>query len=189
MKTISEYSKDKTGLDVQSLKALDAVSEWLEYKGWHAEDGVLYLDEAKARKDIPLSTKRVLKEGAEFAKVGLTSAKQILLYRKGEEHPYRRIMKHPINEDAFPAAYPMSPVIWNDGRVDGPFEPFGDVNGVLRDAIASIAAIRQKLGSLTLEQAQTLAKGLGSTFEETVLREVLKAMLKEQEFPFHFGLR
>jgi hypothetical protein len=34
-----------------------------------------------------------------------------------------------------------------------------------------------------------IAKGLGSSFEEVVLREVLRAMFKEQASPFYFGLR
>ena len=194
MKTISEYSKTKTGLDVQSLKALDAISEWMEYKGWTAEDGTIYLQDVKAKKDIPLSAKRTIKEGTEFGKVGLTQQKQILLYRENEDKPYRRIMKHPISEDAFPAVpvmgtYPAHPVIWNDGRIDGPFEPMGDVNGVMRDALVIIGALRRKIEGLTVDQASILAKGLGNTFEEVVLREVFRAMFKEQASPFYFGLR
>ena len=194
MKTISEYSKTKTGLDVQSLKALDAISEWMEYKGWTAEDGNIYLEGVKAKKDIPLSAKRIIKEGTEFGKVGLTQQKQILLYRENEDKPYRRIMKHPISEDAFPAVpvaepYPPHPIIWNDGRIDGPFEPMGDVNGVMRDALVIIGALRRKIEGLTVDQASILAKGLGNTFEEVVLREVFRAMFKEQASPFYFGLR
>lgn len=195
MKTISEYSKDKTGLDVQSLKALDAVSEWIEYRDWSAENGVLYLHDAKARKDIPLSAKRVIKEGTEFAKIGLTQAKQVLLYRKDEDHPYRRIMKHPINEDAFPVAYsalsgyPTGPVIWNDGRIDGPFQPYNDVNGVLQDAIVTVSNLKERLGRLTVEQASALVRGLGATFEEMVIKETLKAVFRQLDYPSHFGLR
>ena len=195
MKSISEYSKDKTGLDVKSLKALDAVSEWMEYKDWSAEDGVLYLYEAKAKKDIPLSAKRTIKEGTEFDKVGLTQAKQVLLYRKDEDRPYRRIMKHPINEDAFPvvysplSGYPAGPVIWNDGRIDGPFQPYNDVNGVLQDAIVTVSNLKERLGRLTVEQAAALVRGLGATFEELVVKETLKAVFKELDYPSHFGLR
>lgn len=195
MKTISDYAKDKTGLNIQSLRALDAISEWMEYANWKAEDGIIILEGVKVKKDIPLSAKRTIKEGTEFDRVGLTSMKQILLYRKDEESPYRRIMKHPINEEAFPviynvgAGYPASEVIWNDGRTDGQFEPFGDVNGVMRDALAAIAGLRQRLGNLSVDQAAMIAKGLGSSFEEVVLREVLRAMFKEQASPFYFGLR
>ncbi len=195
MKTISEYSKNKTGLNIQSLKALDAISEWMEYKAWKSENDSIILEDVKVKKDIPLSAKRTIKEGTEFDRVGLTASHQILLYRKDEEAPYRRIMKHPINEDAFPfipavgAGYPAGEVIWNDGRTDGQFEPFGDVNGVMRDALAAIAGLRQRLGNLSVDQAAMIAKGLGSSFEEVVLREVLRAMFKEQASPFYFGLR
>ena len=182
MKTISEYSKTKTGLNIQSLKALDSISEWMEYKGWKAENDIIMLEGVKIKKDIPLSAKRIIKEGTEFDRVGLTSARQILLFKKDEEAPYRRIMKHPINEEAFP-------VVWNDGRIDGPFQPFNDVNGVARDALACIANLRERLGGLTVDQAAVLAKGLGSSFEDVVLREVLRAMFKEQASPFYFGLR
>ncbi len=195
MKTISDYAKDKTGLNIQSLRALDAISEWMEYANWKAEDGIIILEGVKVKKDIPLSAKRTIKEGTEFDRVGLTSMKQILLYRKDEESPYRRIMKHPINEEAFPviynvgAGYPAGEVIWNDGRTDGQFEPFGDVNGVMRDALAAIAGLRQRLGNLSVDQAAMIAKGLGSSFEEVVLLEILRAMFKEQASPFYFGLR
>ena len=194
MKTISEYSKSKTGLDVQSLKALDSISEWMEYDGWNAEDGNIYLQNVKIKKDIPLSAKRTIKEGTEIAKVGLTQQKQILLYRENEDKPYRRVLKHPISEDAFPmvpvmGAYPAHPVIWNDGRTDGSFEPYGDVNGTMRDALAIIGELRRKIEHLTVDQASILAKGLGSSFEEVVLREVFRAMFKEQASPFYFGLR
>ena len=185
MKTISEYSKNKTGLDIHSVKALDSISEWMEYSSWNVENDVIMLNGVKVKKDIPLSAKRTIKEGTEFDRVGLTSAKQILLFKKDEESPYRRIMKHPINEDAFP----VLPVIWNDGRVDGPFQPFNDVNGVARDALACIANLRERLGTLTVDQAAVLAKGLGSSFEDVVLREVLRALFKEQASPFYFGLR
>lgn len=195
MKTISEYSKNKTGLNIQSLKALDAVSEWMEYTGWKAEDDAIILEGVKVKKDIPLSAKRTIKEGTEFDRVGLTTSKQILLYRKDEEAPYRRIMKHPLNESVFPviygsgAGYPEGSVIWNDGRVDGPFLPAGDINGIMQDALIAISNLRQRLGNLSVDQASVIAKGLGSSFEEVVLREVLRAMFHEQASPFYFGLR
>ena len=194
MKTITEYSVSKTGLDVQSLKALDAVSEWMEYGGWSAEDGSIYLQNVRVKKDIPLSAKRVIKEGTEIAKVGLTQQKQILLYRESEDKPYRRIMKHPLSESAFPVVpvagtYPAHPVIWNDGRIDGPFQPFNDVNGILQDAIAAISGLKERLGRLTVEQASMLVKGLGATFEELVVKETLKAIFKEIDYPSHLGLR
>ena len=95
MKTISEYSKNKTGLNIQSLKALDAVSEWMEYTGWKAEDDAIILEGVKIKKDIPLSAKRTIKEGTEFDRVGLTTSKQILLYRKNEETLEQAIQKAP----------------------------------------------------------------------------------------------
>lgn len=194
MKTISEYSKNKTGLNIQSLKALDAISEWMEYNGWKTEDDTIILEGVKIKKDIPLSAKRTIKEGTEYDRVGLTSSKQILLFKKNEEMPYRRIMKHPLNEEAFPVVfnngvYPEGSIIWNDGRVDGPFQPAGDVNGVMQDALLAIASLRERLGNLSVDQAAVIAKGLGSSFEEVVLREVLRTMFKEQASPFYFGLR
>jgi len=192
MKSIFKYAEEKTGIGIQSLKALDAVSEWFEYENWTAKDGVLYLGNAKVKKDIQLSGRKTIREGTEFAKVGLTPSKQILLFREGEEAPSRRIMKHPLNEDAFPVVamtYPVRPVIWNDGRVDGEFFPCGDINGVMRDCLVMVSRIRERLGSLSVEQAETLVKGLGSTFEEQVLREIFREMCKVHQFPMHFGLR
>ena len=141
--------------------------------------------------DDTLSGKVVkLKKGTEFVKVELTPTKKVKLYKLSENSvkPFKTLLQHSLNEDMFPNPYPLSPVTWNDGRIDGPFEPTSSINGVLLNSISCLTKIKEELMNLSVEQVTVLLQGLGNTFEEQVIREVIFKYMEMAGHPMRFGL-
>ena len=196
MKSLKEYSKENTGVKLENTKCLDSINKTFSYdRIINKKDNSIVLRDVKLNEDIELPNKKIIKKGTEFVKVELTPSKKVKLYKLSENSvkPYRTLLKHSLNEDMFPdyiqeIGYPKQPIIWNDGRIDGPFEPSSSINGVLLNSISTLTKVREELMNLSVEQVTVLLQGLGNTFEEQVIREVILKYMEMAGHPIRFGL-
>ena len=191
MKSLQQYSKENTGIYLENTKCLDSINKTFSYdRIINKKNNSIVLRDVKLNEDIELPNKKILKKGTEFVKVELTPTKKVKLYKLSENSvkPFKTLLQHSLNEDMFPNPYPVAPVMWNDGRIDGPFEPTSSINGVLLNSISSLTKIKEELMNLSVEQVTILLQGLGNTFEEQVIREVIYKYMEMAGHPMRFGL-
>ena len=198
MKSLQQYSKENTGIYLENTKCLDSINKTFSYdRIINKKNNSIVLRDVKLNEDIQLPNKKILKKGTEFVKVELTPTKKVKLYKLSENSvkPFKTLLQHSLNEDMFPVvpaiapdSYPTSPIVWNDGRVDGPFAPTMSINGVLLNSIACLTKVKEELMNLSVEQVTVLLQGLGNTFEEQVIREVILKYMEMAGHPMRFGL-
>jgi len=182
MKSIRQYSKENNGITIENAKCLDSINETFAFKRLiNKKNKNIVLRDVTLKEDIELPNKKVIAKGTKFGKVELTTDKQVKLFKLVENSikPYKVLLKHSLNEDMFPNV--------NDGRVDGPFYPDSSVNGVLLNAISAITKIKDELMNLKVQELSTLLQGLGNTFEEQVIREIIMTYADMKAFPIDYG--
>lgn len=167
MKSLKTFAKQK-GKDILNEKCFEYIDKVFDYdrKG-NKRNFNIVLRDVELKEDIQLPNNKVIKKGSKFPRVELTPDKKLKMYKLVDNliKPYKTILKHSLTEEMFP-------IVWNDDRVDGPFEPY-NTNSVLISAINSISKVKEELIKLTVEEVYTLIQNLGNTFEEQVLREVI----------------
>lgn len=179
MKSIQEYSKENTGIKLENTKCLEEINKTFKYdRIINKKYNTIVLRDVTLNEDITLPNKKIIKKGTSFVKVELTPDKKVKLYKLSENsvRPYKTLLQHSLNENMFPTVN------------DGPFYPEASINGILLDTIACISKIKEEILKMPMEQVAILVSGLGSTFEEQVIREVIKTYMKMTGHPIEFGL-
>lgn len=190
MKSIKEYSKENTGIALENTKCLDEINKAFSFDRLiNKKNNNIVLRDVVLKEDIELPNKKIIKKGTEFPKIELTTTKKLKLFKLSENSvkPYKILLKHSLNEDMFPT-YQSVPVIWNDGRIDGPFYPDRAINNIILNGISCISKIKEEIMKLPVEEVSILLQGLGNSFEEQVIREVIKTYMKMSGHPIEFGL-
>ena len=170
MKSLNEYTLEKTGMDINTYEFCDNMKHYFSFESCVATEQGIKFNDVTLNENIEVAGSDSLVSGTQFK--SLEIRKNGWINCESEDSSFI-VMNHSLKEAfVIPSMFPVGQPNTEHG-----YEKFPNINAVQMGAMAELQKLISVVKKLSIEDANYLKSIMGPSLEEKILRTIIDATL------------